>query len=64
MATLPPEHYREDGTCRCNEPEHSEVRRGWKLVKVVHKSSLFLIPDGSFVVSKWYQSGTKLPSKC
>ena len=24
-----PEHYREDGTCKCNDPEHRKLMRSW-----------------------------------
>lgn len=28
---LVPEHYRDDGSCRCNDPEHREMmKREWK----------------------------------
>jgi hypothetical protein len=26
---LLPEHYREDGTCLCNDPKHREVMKTW-----------------------------------
>jgi hypothetical protein len=30
LGILAPQHFREDGTCRCDDPKHVEMKRwGW-----------------------------------